>query len=274
MTILQQLSESREELRDQLLNMVSKYFAKYFRQLYRLVLEPPKDTLDCKEEYNADIEFNKQLTSVVKWSKDKKRRGYQKFKDWMWDKYEQDSVDLSDLLNSIQTLTIKIIINEPYEYSFDYNLPYLSDFYFDSLKEISKYIYENYYIADSYRSAFESKNKDKIQQDIIDVLKKVLDSYLPIETIFDKINETQSDRGSELDAHSYTFENLKNIDIESKVPLNQEPIKPKPFRTNKLDYVSSDEISNYAKQEVGDLDTIAQQEEPAVNDIKQIQFKK
>lgn len=204
MSILEIINK-KTELEFQLYEIMSKYTYKYIYSIYDKELE------ENGVSKTLFVDFQLKLIDITKWSDSKINKGYNKFLKWCNKKYNLQEIHLTELLQDIIILYIKVILNKSNIYIESiletFKFPTFNTFYYKYLKRVSRYFYEN------PKLITENSNDILNNSSIKKIMTTLINNSLPMKEIVDIIeykhkanskteSNTDSKIGSKADSSS------------------------------------------------------------------------
>ena len=242
--------ETRKEYEDKLYTIIYKYQIKYIYYIFEKQYDDDKQINRLNSLYRH---FQKRLLKIADWSSDKLHKEYKKFLEWCKRKYNIQEEELQQILNTIITLFVKIMINKKniiIEGLLDsYTFPKFKYFFYKCLKRISRHYYEN-----PKSLTIDDKNEilnSIYKTTILELIRSVVYNMLPMKQVMtileykDLINEDGSDENKIVIEYDFN-------DINSSESSNSNPkvIIEKQLSECSLKYVSSDDFDKeYCKSE-------------------------
>ena len=242
--------ETRKEYEDKLYTIIYKYQIKYIYYVFEKQYDDDKQINRLNSLYRH---FQKRLLKIADWSSDKLHKEYKKFLEWCKRKYNIQEEELQQILNTIITLFVKIMINKKniiIEGLLDsYTFPKFKYFFYKCLKRISRHYYEN-----PKSLTIDDKNEilnSIYKTTILELIRSVVYNMLPMKQVMtileykDLINEDGSDENKIVIEYDFN-------DINSSESSNSNPkvIIEKQLSECSLKYVSSDDFDKeYCKSE-------------------------
>jgi hypothetical protein len=243
--------ETRKEYEDKLYTIIYKYQIKYIYYIFENQYDDDKQIGTLNSLYRH---FQKRLLKIADWSSNKLNREYEKFLDWCKRKYNLHEQELQQILNTIITLFVRVMINKKniiIEGLLEsYTFPNFKYFFYKCLKRISRHYYEN------PKNLSIDENNDILnttyKKTILDLIGSVVYNMLPMKQIMsileykDLINEDKSE--NENIFVQYDFNNTKTS--ESSHNSNPKVVIEKQLSECSLKYISSDDFDKeYCKSE-------------------------
>jgi|UniRef100_A0A6C0ALM3 hypothetical protein len=261
--------ETRKEYEDKLYTIIYKYQIKYIYYIFEKQYDDDKQINRLNSLYRH---FQKRLLKIADWSSDKLHKEYKKFLEWCKRKYNIQEEELQQILNTIITLFVKIMINKKniiIEGLLDlYTFPKFKYFFYKCLKRISRHYYEN-----PKSLTIDDKNEilnSIYKTTILELIRSVVYNMLPMKQVMtileykDLINEDESDENKIVIEYDFN-------DINSSESSNSNPkvIIEKQLSECSLKYVSSDDFDKeYCKSESEKEIEQLDQEEDLVKHVK------
>lgn len=242
--------EARKEYEDKLYTIIYKYQIKYIYYVFEKQYDDDKQINRLNSLYRH---FQKRLLKIADWSSDKLHKEYKKFLEWCKRKYNIQEEELQQILNTIITLFVKIMINKKniiIEGLLDsYTFPKFKYFFYKCLKRISRHYYEN-----PKSLTIDDKNEiinSIYKTTILELIRSVVYNMLPMKQIMtileykDLINEDENDENKIFIEYDFN-------DRNSSESSNAKPkvIIEKQLSECSLKYISSDDFDKeYCKSE-------------------------
>ena len=203
--------EARKEYEDKLYTIIYKYQIKYIYYVFEKQYDDDKQINRLNSLYRH---FQKRLLKIADWSSDKLHKEYKKFLEWCKRKYNIQEEELQQILNTIITLFVKIMINKKniiIEGLLDsYTFPKFKYFFYKCLKRISRHYYEN-----PKSLTIDDKNEilnSIYKTTILELIRSVVYNMLPMKQVMtileykDLINEDESDENKRLLVNNFVKE--------------------------------------------------------------------
>lgn len=208
-----------------------------------------------KEIYTKSLrEFQEKLFKIPNWSDEKLHKEFKYFLNYTNKKYNLDEDELSKILDIIFSLYLDI---DSFK-SIEITVPKTQSFWYNCLKKIAKYFYENPTLI----------KQDELDKNIFTtIIKHTIQKYIPFNTLINPIKYTTD---------KYDFENewTKSQSKSSKSSKsNKSNYNGKNENQNSLTHISSDKFENeYYHSEEEKIEN--KPEQSASNQEKQIKLPK